>query len=290
MTHQTFASSTLLLSLNISIWSGNKLDKSETEQVRAKNGTRAGAVRVHKSLLPDAQELLDLKRHATATRDFFNARTAPWAGDMRIMRSDAYLGFAPDLVTFRREFDVLVDRLCDAYALRVDEARGRLGSLFKAADYPSPSEIRQAHSFAIRVAPTPSVQDWRLDLSDEVMGHLKTELEAQTSSAMNTALADVANRIADVARKAHERLSDPDGIFRNSLVENIDELVGLLPILNVAGNPELDNLATNLRLSVFGVTPDVLRADSRVRADKAREMGTLAANAEALADMFKGSI
>ena len=66
MTDITFASSTMLLSLNISIWSGNKLDKGETADVRSRTGARQGAVRVHKSLLPDAKELLDLKRHATA--------------------------------------------------------------------------------------------------------------------------------------------------------------------------------------------------------------------------------
>ena len=92
-----------------------------------------------------------------------------------------------------------------------------------------------------------------------------------------------------MARKAHERLSDPTGIFRDSLIGNIDELVGLLPILNVANDPQLDDLATNLRLSVFGVTPEVLRAGGQFRAAKAQELGSLAANAEALADLFGGA-
>jgi hypothetical protein len=289
MTDITFASSTMLLSLNISIWSGNKLDKGETADVRSRTGARQGAVRVHKSLLPDAKELLDLKRHATLVREFFNARTAPWAGDMRIMRSDAYLEFSQTLADHKRTFASLVDTLCDAYALRVQEAQSRLGTMFDAADYPSTSEIRRAHGFAIRVAPTPSVKDWRLDLNDQVMGDLRKDLEEQSTSALQGALADVASRIADVARKAHERLSDPNGIFRDSLIGNIDELVGLLPILNVANDPQLDDLATNLRLSVFGVTPEVLRAGGQFRAAKAQELGSLAANAEALADMFGGA-
>jgi hypothetical protein len=289
MSDITFASSTMLLSLNISIWSGNKLDKGETADVRTRTGARQGAVRVHKSLLPDAQELLDLKRHATAVREFFNARTAPWAGDMRIMRSDAYLEFSQALADHRQQFNALVEKLIAAYGLRVDEARGRLGTMFDAHDYPSPTEIRRAHSFAIRVAPTPSVKDWRLDLNDTVMDDLRRDLEEQSTSALHGALADVAARIADVARKAHERLSDPNGIFRDSLIGNIDELVGLLPILNVANDPQLDDLATNLRLSVFGVTPEVLRAGGQFRADKAQELGSLAANAEALADLFGGA-
>jgi hypothetical protein len=289
MTDITFASSTMLLSLNISIWSGNKLDKGETADVRSRTGARQGAVRVHKSLLPDAQELLDLKRHATAVREFFNSRTAPWAGDMRIMKSDAYLDFSQALADHRQQFAALVERLVNAYDLRVQEAQSRLGSLFDAADYPSTGEIRRAHSFQIRVAPTPSVKDWRLDLNDRVMDDLRKDLEEQSTSALQGALADVASRIAEVARKAHERLSDPDAIFRDSLVGNIDELVGLLPMLNVANNPELDDLATNLRLSVFGVSADTLRKDPLVRREKAQELGSLAANAEALADMFGGA-
>jgi len=289
MSDITFASSTMLLSLNISIWSGNKLDKGETADVRSRTGARQGAVRVHKSLLPDAQELLDLRRHATLVREFFNARTAPWAGDMRIMRSDAYLDFSQELAAHKRHFSVLVERLVDAYELRVNEARTRLGTMFDPADYPDVRDIRNAHGFAVRVAPTPSVKDWRLDLNDEVMGDLRRDLEEQSNSAMQGALADVASRIAEVAKRAHERLSDPSAIFRDSLIGNIDELVGLLPILNVANDPQLDDLATNLRLSVFGVTPEVLRADPLVRREKATEMGQLAANAEALADLFGGA-
>jgi hypothetical protein len=205
---------------------------------------------------------------------------------MRIMRSDAYLDFAMTLADAKREFARLVDALCDAYSSRVREVEHRLGSMFNPADYPDVSTIRDACRFHLRVAPTPSIKDWRLDLNDQVMADLRKDLEEQSTSAMGTALADVAQRIAKVARNAHEKLADPTAIFRDTLVGNIDELVGLLPVLNVTDDQDLENLALDLRMSVYGVKPDTLRHDPLVRSQKAHEMGTLAANAEALADMF----
>lgn len=285
-TVRTLGSSTMLMSLNIKQWSGNKLDRSETEGVRRKTGAKAGAVRVHKSLLPDATELAELTSFVGQVREFFNARTAAWAGDMRIIRSDCYLEFAKALGDYKRQFGELADKVRDSYSLRVTEAQGSLGTAFDASDYPSAEEVRSRFTFHIRVAPTPSVKDWRLDLSDTIMGELKDELEAQTTSAIGGALADVTQRIAEVARKAHERLKDPNAVFRDSLIGNIDELVALLPALNVTGDPKLDDLATDLRLSVFGVTPEVLRADPLSRSQKATEFDKIAANAEALADMF----
>jgi hypothetical protein len=56
-------------------------------------------------------------------------------------------------------------------------------------------------------------------------------------------------------------LSDEGAKFKNSLVDNIKEVVDLMPQLNITKSKELDDMADRVRQELCEVSPDALRYD-----------------------------
>jgi hypothetical protein len=56
-------------------------------------------------------------------------------------------------------------------------------------------------------------------------------------------------------------------IFRDSLVENVVEMIDLLRACNITQSVQMAEMADTLERALRGVTPDNLREDARLRAD-----------------------
>jgi hypothetical protein len=68
-----------------------------------------------------------------------------------------------------------------------------------------------------------------------------------------------------------ERLSDPDAVFRDSLVGNIVRLTDLLPRLNLHDDPALEAMRRQIEASLCRYSPAQLRCDKQVRRQAATE-------------------
>jgi len=60
-------------------------------------------------------------------------------------------------------------------------------------------------------------------------------------------------------------LSDPEAIFRDSLVDNIIKITELLPRLNINNDPQLDQMRRKIEESLCAYSPDQLRKNKRLR-------------------------
>jgi predicted DNA-binding transcriptional regulator YafY len=62
-----------------------------------------------------------------------------------------------------------------------------------------------------------------------------------------------------------------DGVFRDSTVRNLEEIVDLLPGLNLLDDPDLEAMRLDVKARLAGYDPKDLRKDTAVRAEAARE-------------------
>lgn len=264
MTHLT--NRALLVSLNISQWAARKLDKQETRELAARHGSAENAARVNKSLLPAAKSLDDIHKKTGHIRTQFYKRTLGWGQEgTRIIRSCGYLDFVKEFGDEKSGFMALVSTFVQEYpALRV-EAQTRLTSMYKPEDYPDPVNI--AHKFNIDIGffPVPVAGDWRVELADGEVTELQQQIEARVMESQSTAMREAWQRIIDVVTKAHERLADPENVFRDSLVENAQDLCKILPSLNIADDPEMERVRMALEGSLCATTPEALRTDMTAR-------------------------
>jgi len=272
------ATRAMVVSLSISQWSGRRLDREITDEVNSQHNAAADAGRYNKLLLP--KEALDpIVKVVSETRTEFLKRTLPWIDNGgRIMAADAYLAHMAWIRAQRSKFDAAVDEFIRDYPGYVQAARVRLNGMFKDEDYPTADQLRGKFAMECTVLPVPTSDDFRVTMSEAQAAHIRADIERQVSEATTTAVKDVYRRIANVTERMVDRLNAykpaarkgerSEGIFTFTLVENVRDLIAILPALNITGDPALTAMADKLKPLVEW-DASVLREDEGKRRDVA---------------------
>jgi len=267
----------ILVQLNISTWSANKLDKEISAETSAIKGAISNSVRTHKSLLPMCDLLDDIKKKASLIRTKFYENTLPWGvKGIQILPTANYLAFMTDFRKERAEYEQLVNRFVPEYPQLVVDAQRFLGAAYKPADYPEAHEIGDKFKMDMQVMPVPNT-DFRVNIADEELARIHDEVEARVKQAAKGAMMDVWQRLYDKVKHLAEKLDDPKAIFRDSTVNHLVDLCEMLPRLNVMDDPNLEAMRQEVEAKLAGYNPDTLRADVKVRQTVATEANDIAA-------------
>jgi hypothetical protein len=225
-----------------------------------------------KKLLPGAKELTAIVNVAQNIRQFLDRQTLPWYADgTRILSSMYYLEFTQQFSKRKQEYDEAVNEFLNKYdSLKLDAQR-RLGDLFNDWEYPSVETLRHSFACEINYLPVPDVTDFRVELSEiEKQRFIDTMHQVETD-----AKAEVYNRLKEVISKAASKLSEPDAIFRDSLINNINEMLNLVPALNVTEDQDLNRIRDEIYSFTSTISPDVCRDVKIVRETTAKQLSEI---------------
>ncbi|KKN90156.1 hypothetical protein LCGC14_0232720 [marine sediment metagenome] len=262
----------MLVYLNISQWTARKYDRKVSGEVAESHNARGNVGKYYKVLLKSPS--LDMfRRTSDAARNYHYDRTLPWNdGGVRILPVGIFMDYNHDM----KEFRVTCEEFADEF-IRIDYKRARkdavgdLGTMHNDMDYPKAEAVRRKFGFEINYSPLPDAGDWRVDIDKKHIAALKKSLNEQIMGVQERAMTDLWERVHRMVTKMHERLSDEDNIFRDSLVGNMRELTDLLPHLNISGDPRMNKLTTEIKLKLCGTEADALRTDGHVRAKTAKD-------------------
>lgn len=271
----SIADRAMLVSLSIRQWSASKHDKRITAEIAIRHGSDESMGRFSKKLISrDALE--KIRKIAQQARLDHYARTLPWGDDgYRILSSAGYFDYARIMADHKLNYEYARKEFMLGYPNYYAAAQASLNGLFDPADYPAPDEIERKFEFTSAVGPVPQASDFRVCLGDEETARIQADIESRVKSTLQTAMADVWARIDKVVRHMSERLhayqvtaDGTENIFRDSLVANVRELIGLLPTLNITGDSNIAQIAREMdRLIEFDA--DTLREQDTIRADVA---------------------
>lgn len=260
----------LLVSVKISQWSGRKQDAIATNTVSAKHNTSLNAGSYTKKLLPKAKELETVNALAQNARKYFHENTLPWMHDgTRIISAKNHFNFAAEIRKLKSEYETAVEKLSDAYPDLKVNAKNQLGNLYDVNEYPQ--TIGDRYSFEIIYMPLPDVKDFRTEISDTE----KQEFIAQVELTANNAMRDAWSRLHEVVKNAAEKLSKPDAIFRDSLIDNITKIVNTLPLLVISDDKNLENATNEVKQIVSKLRTDNLRANKTDREKAASDLSKI---------------
>lgn len=263
----SLSSKALLVSVNISVWTGRKLDRQATKTANTAHAAAESAGSYHKKLLPGAAELELISTIASQARKYFYEQTLPWLSDgSRIIPSQNYIKFVNEFRAFRQKFDAAVNSFAAAYPALQQDAQYKLGSLYNPKEYPDPGQIFRKFSLEVNFLPMPDVSDFRVEISEQE----KKEFLEKMHQVEANAIKDCWGRLHQVVKTAADKLTQPDAIFRDSLLSNINEIVALLPALNVSNDPALESSRREVESLVAGLSADVLR-DNKTERQKAAD-------------------
>ncbi len=260
----------MLAALQIQQWSARKHDKNVSREVNAQYGGEANAGRFNK-VLASKEALKDIQVVVGSARAFHQEQTLPWGerGE-RLLPSRNYSEYARQMRALKAEFEAAVDNFVRGYSEVIFEARRMLGGLFNREDYPEASEIRHKFAFRTVITPVPEVEDFRVNLAADEVAAIQSDIEQRLAAANAVAHRDLWQRLFTVVGNMVERLSDPEAVFRDSLVSNMVRLTELLPRLNLYDDPQLEAMRRQIEADLCRHTPEELRRNNHIRQQTAR--------------------
>lgn len=274
----SISSSAVLIDLSIGSWTGRKLDKKASDDITTSNGAAVGVARVNKKLLGDCAELDAVQKFAANARNTHYSMTMPWSDlGLRLCPTAQYIGkYEKVMSELQTEFWRLVKVFLDAYQWEIQSAQLKLGTLFNPDEYPTVEALASKFKFRYVPIPLPDAGDWRLDIGNEAAAVLKTEYEGYYAKQLQDAMGDVWKRAHTALAKMSERLDYADHetkkVFRDSLVDNVQEIVELLGTCNMTNDPVMTRAQQQLSVAMQGITPDALREDAYLRAETKRNV------------------
>lgn len=261
----------MVLNLQIGIWQGYRLDKDASRKVVQDANADGDAARVNKHLVPK-EALKAINTASNAIRAHFYDKTLPWKdnGDRLITRM-LYMPFIEEHERLVGEFVNAVNEFITvSYPQAREKAAFRMGDLFKPDDYPSAESLRRRFYINLDIDPVTEAGDFRVSLDKEHADEVRQSMERALHERLDRAMHDVWERLGNVVGHFASKMGSDD-IFRDTTVRNLEELVDMLPGLNVLDDPDLDDISRELKAKLHGLDPKDLRKDKELRSQAAKD-------------------
>jgi hypothetical protein len=265
------ATSAMLAELQISVWTGRKLDRKVSEEVDAVKGTKVRGGNYHKHLLAGSKSLEAVSKYAANVRYWHSRQTLPWSDSgLRLVTMENFMdGYKRQLDEHEENFNRLVDNFLAEYPTLISAAAFQLGELFDRDEYPAVELIASKFRFAYAFSPVPTAGDFRIDIAEQAKAELVEEYEKQFKQRLDGAMRDAWHRLHECLVHLSDRLADTDNgerkLFHNTLLSNALELTGLLSKLNVTQDSKLEQARRELADALTYADVDAIKETDHLR-------------------------
>lgn len=278
----------MVVNLQVGLWTGYRLDKEASRKVTADHNADGDAARVNKHLV-SKDTLKPVVTASGTVRNHFYNKTLPWKdnGD-RVLTRALYTRFMQDHSELATAFDTAVEHfLATDYPTARDKAEFRMGELFKETDYPRADELRSKFYINLDIDAVVEAEDFRVGLDSDHLDAVRQGMELAMDQRIARAMRDVWERLATTLGHFADKMVGDD-IFRDSTVENLEELVALLPDLNILNDPGLNQVCEDITARIIGYAPKALRSDKVLRNQTAEDAAKIMADMKGFMSAFGG--
>lgn len=270
----SLADSAVLVSLNISSWGGQKLDKGMTKELNDTKRASSNASKVQKNLMAGDDSLRNIKKYESKIRAEHIRLTLPW-GDRgsRLLPTSVMMDYKQkigDMLAILKDmWDVFLDVSYPNY--RDNVAPLKMGDMYNYDDYPTKNELRfKTFDYSLVFEPVAESGDFRIDVPKQLMEELKEQHQASVDNRVQTAISSAWDRVKTQIESMKDKLAiemDDDGKnkdgktvrYHDTFVQNATDLCDLLAHLNVTNDPRLDQARIDLKNAIKGVSVDTLK-------------------------------
>jgi hypothetical protein len=270
----------------------NKMDKKKSAEATKREGAKKGTGRVYKTLVNTKNPHVSRVRRAFYEMDkYHKTETIPYdelfddnddsfrkkrrrgSGRKGLLDSKKYFQYCQVMRRMKAECEESVANMVNHWYSIVAEAENDLGGFFNPKDYPTTAELADEYyvAFDSELIPMGKTANSLIGITDADKARLEETVNKRVEKALQKAMDDPWRRIHEAVSRVVDTLSDPDKTFRDSLVGNLASLVDVLPTLNLAEIPELDNTTRQIRDSLLVYAPKELREDKYAREETAEE-------------------
>jgi hypothetical protein len=280
----TIASKVLVVRPTMSMVGKSVTDEHITSEVQSEHSIgRDGGAWV-KKLYPSKDgkpsPLAAIQSIVTQARKFHGMQTLRSSfGDL--LPSVAYSDYNARMEDYRRKFDDEADYFALRFPQILHDCAEVLNGTFDRANYPSEHNVRARFSFTLATAPLPRSSDMLVKyLGEEQTAAVQANLARQVEIAATNGVKQAMERVLTQVAHITDVLTRPSTKIYDSLIENLAELLKLVPAFNLTNDPQLATLVQRCQADLL-VAPDILRESAVNRA-------IIANKGKIIADTFGG--
>lgn len=264
---QDIQSKVLIVKPTISQVGKSRTDKEITSEVHEQHSMDASAGQYVKKLWPE-QYLKGFTKIVGEAYRFHKRNTVvSQFGDL--LPTIRFEQYKEKMDAFIASFDQEAEDFCARYDEIIAKAREIHNGTFKLEFYPAKEAVRNEFSFTIFTAPVPRVKDLAVSyLDDERISQIRQEIESSVTNAGREASRQVMQRVLECVSHICVKLSEPEAVFRNSLIDNLKEVLKIAPALNISDDPTVSQLIAECSTKLVK-DPDLLRNNNFQRSTTA---------------------
>lgn len=272
----------LLVSLGFHFWRDRRADRTATAETTKHFKMDARMGTFHKRLLA-GEAMQRLTAASNGMNRVHHKWTLPWDDQGgRILAGAAYFDYTKEMAEARDEFEAAKTEFGEKYEEYYKDAKEKLGDRFDKSEYPALSVILSRFQAIVTFSPVPASADFRVNLGKGDLSAVKAGLESDLKTRFETAMRDPWLRLHEVCAHLLERaksftVTEEKGggnQFRDSVVENVQKVLDLLPVLNITGDETLTKAAAVIKQKLVK-NPGAVRDDEKVRAQTVKDAAAI---------------
>jgi hypothetical protein len=268
----SISSSSVLVELNISVWTANKLDKDATNKLTYENRATVDAAQVRKNLMAGTTLRKDIADFAAGCRLWHNARTLPWSDrGPRLLPTSLFLPYKTEANERRDTFMRMTDKFRVEYPKMLETRELAMGDLHNPDDYPPVDEVMDKFGFRLVFSPVPESGDFRLDIPQQDLAEIRQEYDANFVTRIEEAMRSPWEKLHDMLAGMSAKLTESDDEtkkrWHDTFVTNAQDMCAMLTHLNITGDPKLEAARRQLEQALINIDIDDIKEEVGVRVD-----------------------
>jgi hypothetical protein len=277
----SLASSGVLVSVTVNLWSATKLDQGISDEVSTSKNAVSAAGRYTKNLLANNPKHKALMNYRQTVANWMKRMTYDWNGDQRYLPSPEVPKFMTEYRQHEAAFGALFNDFDASYEDIISDMAFKaagLGDMFNRNDYPTREKMQKKYGINLFVNDVP-MNDYRVLVAKDMADELFDVYASQTQRIVEGIVTDQFKRMKDVM----ESLSfccdvdvsvgaDGEQKIRkrkiyDTTVDKARDMVRLYKEFNLTDNAELSESIAMLENTLRDVSTETLRESDLVRSE-----------------------
>lgn len=267
----SLASSSVLVGVDINVWSATKQDKIVSDEVTTAKRADKSAGKFVKNLLADHHLHKSIVNYRQTIYNWVQRRTYDWAGSQRLLPAVDLPKFCAEFRDHETAFHDLVEKLITSYDDIVSDMAFKQGDMFDRSEYPNKETLRTKFGLTMYVLDVP-MQDFRCQIAQEIAEDLFNTYSKQTDAIIQKVMQDQAERFVTVMTSISHccGMDEKDGKTKkrkiyDSTIEKAKEMCETFAGFNLAANQDLEEARVSLERTLNGVSAEMIRESDAVR-------------------------
>jgi hypothetical protein len=276
----SLASSAVLVSVDISVWSATKQDRGISDEVTTSKNADKSAGRYVKNLLANHPKHKAVVNYRQTIYNWLQRRTYKWNQSQNLLPSVDVPKFKQEYHEHQIAFHALVDSLTTDYDSIVSDMAFKQGTMFNRADYPTKEQVASKFSLNLYVSEVP-MNDFRCGIANDIADDLFTTYKKQAQTIIESIAQEQSERMVEVMQsishccdfdevrktmpQGHDEVTYKRRKIYDTTIQKALEMCESFKRFNLKNDSGLEDARASLEKVLRGVKAEDIRDSDAVR-------------------------